>query len=145
MIRTIATDELESMRRGNADFLLLDVLSTEHFRDDHIEGAHNVPLTSPDFLQAVERAAGSKSRRIVVYCADEACDAAERAARRLADAGYADVMTFLGGIHAWRQHGGAQEASGPTTAGRAAANSAVAVDRAAPRTAESDADSDTRA
>lgn len=98
----ISTIELEALRHGDVGFLLLDVLARRQFDDDHIGGAQNVPLDAPEFLVAVARVAGGKSRRVVVYGAGTSCGAAGRAAHQLSVAGYSDVAIYDGGLHAWR-------------------------------------------
>lgn len=103
MTNTINTTELRRLRSMKTEMLLVDVLPKDKFDKDHIEGAQNVPLESPDFLSKVEQAAGRKDKKIVVYCADASCDASTRAATKLAAAGYGDVTAYKGGIAAWRQ------------------------------------------
>ena len=103
MTNTINTNELRRLRSMKTEMLIVDVLPKDKFDKDHIEGAQNVPLDSPDFLSKVEQAAGRKDKKIVVYCADAACDASAKAAAKLAAAGYGDVTAYKGGIAAWRQ------------------------------------------
>lgn len=99
---SVSTIELEALRHSDVGFLLLDVLPKQQFDDDHIGGAQNVPLDSLEFLIDVERLAGGKSRKVVVYGSGPASDTAGRAAQRLTGAGYADVATYGGGLHEWR-------------------------------------------
>ena len=103
MSKNISTVELRTLIQGQSDFLLLDVLKKEQFAKDHIEGARNVPAEGADFLPAVARAAGVKSKKIVVYCADASCSASRTSAEKLAVAGYTDVATYKGGLAAWRR------------------------------------------
>ncbi len=102
--KTITTSELRRLRSGNTDMLLLDVLTKEQFGKDHIEGAKNVPFGNAEFLPAVARAAGSKSKKIVVYCTGETCKSSSNAAKALTDAGYTDVHAYEGGITEWRSN-----------------------------------------
>lgn len=103
MSKNISTVELRTLIQGQSDFLLLDVLKKEQFAKDHIEGARNVPAEGADFLPAVAKAAGAKSKKIVVYCADASCSASRTSAEKLAVAGYTDVATYKGGLAAWRR------------------------------------------
>lgn len=98
----VSSIDLEALRHGGADFLLLDIRSKEQFDDDHIEGAQDVPLDSPDFLATVARVAGGKSRKIVVYGSELASDAAGRAAYQLSAVGFTDVSSYDGGLADWR-------------------------------------------
>ena len=42
---------------------------------------------------------------MVVYCADEDCEASEIAANKLTDVGYSNVLDFAGGKKAWTDAG----------------------------------------
>jgi rhodanese-related sulfurtransferase len=99
--KTISTSELQQLRHGKTDFFLLDVLPKAQFDKDHIDGAHNVPFESPDFVAAVGRAAGAKTRKLVVYCSGTACGTSSKAAAALTAAGHGDVRTYEGGLEAW--------------------------------------------
>lgn len=125
--KTISTSELQQLSHDKSDFLLLDVLTKAQFDKDHIEGARNVPFESAEFVAAVGRAAGSKTRMIVVYCSGTSCGTSAKAATALTAAGHGDVRTYQGGLEAWRaekkqaaakpaDHGAAQAA--PRTAGK---------------------------
>jgi rhodanese-related sulfurtransferase len=102
--KTISLSELRRLRSANTDLLLLDVLSKQQFGKDHIEGAKNAPFEGSDFLPTVARAAGSKSKKIVVYCSGESCKSSHNAAQALTAAGYTDVLAYEGGIAEWRSH-----------------------------------------
>jgi phage shock protein E len=104
MKKTITTEKLHSLRKGTDGFLLLDVLGKDEFAKDHIPGARNVPLETVDFAKAVaEKAAGSKTRRVVVYSRGTQCDAAARAARLLTGANFTNVVEYQGGLAAWNE------------------------------------------
>ena len=98
---TITTDKLREMIDKKDDFLLIDVLGEKSFKQKHIPGSINVPLERKDFVDAIERIAGTKDRRIIVYCADEECSASPTAARKLEAAGFDQIIDYEGGIGAW--------------------------------------------
>lgn len=100
--KTITCSDLRRLRSAKTDMLLVDVLSKEQFAKDHIEGAKNVPFDGADFLPAIARAAGTKQKKIVVYCAGTSCSTSGDAAKALTGAGYTDVHTFEGGLAEWR-------------------------------------------
>jgi len=100
--KTITTSELRRLRSAKTDMLLVDVLSKEQFAKDHIEGAKNVPFDHAEFLSSIARAAGTKQKKIVVYCAGASCTTSGEAAKALTGAGYTDVHTFEGGLAEWR-------------------------------------------
>ena len=124
MSKNITTVELRTLIQGQSDFLLLDVLKKEQFAKDHIDGARNVPAEGADFLPAVARAAGVKSKKVVVYCADASCSAARTSAEKLVVAGYTDVLTYKGGLAAWRRP---EAVAKPAAATKAAKTTGAAV------------------
>jgi len=94
---------LKDLRREEPGLLVVDVLDEGAFRDGHIPGAVNVPMGGEDFPARVEPVAGGRERPIVVYCADEACDASERAAEALEAAGFSRIYDFAAGLAEWRE------------------------------------------
>lgn len=119
-MKIMTTLALEEWRAGREDFALVDVLPRESFEQKHIPGSVSAPLGAEDFIDRVEQAVhGDKDRKVVVYCAGAACDAAPRAARRLEHAGFANVFDYESGLEGW-------EASGHRVAGTAEASLQVA-------------------
>ena len=112
MFKRITTGELQDLRKSSDDFLLLNVLSRDAFRQDHIVGSENVPIDRPDFVDAVdEKVASDRRKKVVVYCASEHCDASTRAAEKLDESGFADVYDYKGGMEAWNAAGRGGDAS----------------------------------
>lgn len=103
MARLMSSTELyERLEEGAQDFVLVDVLSTEHFNQEHIPGAINIPLET-----LAEQAPGSlnKNKRIIVYGDTHTSANSKRAAEVLEDLGYRKVSDFDGGIYAWKRAG----------------------------------------
>jgi rhodanese-related sulfurtransferase len=87
------------------DFVLINVLPREAFREAHIRTSINIPHEEPGFADDVEKVAGGKDRKVVVYCANEDCDASPTAARKLDKAGFDHVYDYEGGTRDWlRNH-----------------------------------------
>lgn len=104
MKKTITTEKLQNLRKGADGFLLVDVLSKEQFAQDHIPGARNVPLDTANFAKAVaDKAAGSKSRKVVLYCSGPGCDASSKGAKLLVDGGFTNVIEYEGGLASWNE------------------------------------------
>lgn len=104
MKKTISTQKLQSLRKGTEGFLLVDVLPKEQFALDHIPGARNVPLDTVDFAKVVaEKAAGSKTRKVVVYCSGGSSEAAAKGARLLVEDGFTNVIEYEGGLASWNE------------------------------------------
>lgn len=101
----ITASEVKASQDRNEDVHLINVLAEEQFRKKHIPGSVNVPLAEADFIQEVERIVGDKEAKVIVYCADENCNASPKAAKELADAGYVNLYDFEGGVAEWEQAG----------------------------------------
>lgn len=102
MVATISTDELEAKLGSDQNFRLIDVLGEEHFSDEHIPGAENIPLD-----QIGEKALEEldKDEEIVVYCASESCQASPKAAEKLEKLGFTNIVDYEGGLKAWKEAG----------------------------------------
>lgn len=99
--RTISRAHLRQMLDRRVKFTLVEVLDASEFNQSHLPGAINIPLND-QFDAAVAAALPDKNRKVVVYCANEACDASTQAARRLATLGYEHVRDFKGGKQSWQ-------------------------------------------
>lgn len=104
MKKTITTEKLQSLRQSAEGFLLVDVLSKEQFAQDHIPGARNVPLDTANFAKVVaEKAAGSKSRKVVLYSTGPSCEASSKGVKLLVDGGFTNVIEYEGGLASWNE------------------------------------------
>lgn len=115
-MRRVETAELKRMLDRDEDFVLVNVLAPEMFEQEHIPGSHNVPATDRDLVSEIERLAGSKDRRVVVYCSSPRCQASPAVAHRLEHAGFSNVLHYAGGMEQWKAAGYdvAHGASAPT-------------------------------
>ena len=104
-MRALSTEQMKEMRDRNEDFVFLNVLPEEMYRKQHIPGSDNMPEKDKNFVQRVEQQAGSKDRKIVVYCANTECTASPNAARKLDEAGFTNVFDYEGGTAAWKDAG----------------------------------------
>lgn len=98
----------EALKRAidnGANFTLINVLSEEQFRKEHIEGSQNVPVVSPDFEKKVEWLTGARDKPLVVYCASAECTASKEAAEKLEKAGFEKVRAYEGGMKEWKEAG----------------------------------------
>lgn len=100
-MQTITREELKHMNGAEEDFVLINVLSRKHFNEQHIRTSINIPVDENDFAEKVEAVAGSKSRKVMVYCASTECNASPRAAQQLQEAGFTDVYDDEGGTRDW--------------------------------------------
>ena len=104
-MQKLTTDELRKMRDRRDDFLLINVLDEESFDKEHIPDSRSLPLERKDFLKEVNRLAGRKDRRIVVYCAGPDCTASPTAGKKLEADGFTNISHYEGGMKAWREAG----------------------------------------
>jgi rhodanese-related sulfurtransferase len=84
-----------------SEVLVLDVRSTEDYAKGHIPGAKNIPLADlPAKLSTLP-----KDKTLVTYCGNITCALAPKAAYKLAEAGFTNVMELFGGIQTWQDKG----------------------------------------
>jgi rhodanese-related sulfurtransferase len=102
-MKTITTNELKSLLDRNEDVLLVNTLSADAFNKTRIPKAVNIPLDDEDFITRVETEAGDKDKRVVVYCASQQCNSSEKAAEKLENAGFTQIMDYAGGFKAWQE------------------------------------------
>jgi rhodanese-related sulfurtransferase len=91
---------------GKFDFVLVDALPARDFAEKHIAGAVSLPAASVDAATA-ETVVGGKERTVVVYCRGYDCGASVRAAMRLHDLGWENVVEYTPGLAEWMKEGGA--------------------------------------
>ena len=94
-------DTHDAMHRDAPGFILLDVRSPSSFDKGHVPGAVNLPHGK---IIASRMSDYSKSTLFVTYCAGPHCNAAARAAARLARLGY-PVKLMAGGVTGWVNEG----------------------------------------
>jgi rhodanese-related sulfurtransferase len=101
-LKFITLEDLLEMLTNNEDFKLVEVLASEEYKEGHIPGAINLPL------KELEKGAGQKlkkTEKIVVYCESYTCHASTKAAKKLLESGYKEVLDFKGGKRWWRHAG----------------------------------------
>ncbi len=87
------------------EFLLIDTLGEDSYSRAHLPGATVVDGHDDDFTATVEHIADSKDTKIVVYCSSFECKLSPMCARKLADAGFTNVVDYEGGLKDWAEHG----------------------------------------
>jgi len=92
--RTVGPFELTQL--VNAGAVLIDVRPDKAYREGHIAGARSAAVA--DVELALKGAA--KDDAVVIYC--ESGTSCEKAAERLALAGWRKVSTLRGGLATWR-------------------------------------------
>ncbi len=100
-MKTITKEELKD-KLDNKGLILIEVLSEEKYKDEHIKGAINIPLKKIG-MEARERL--KKDDFIVVYCSNYDCSASPTAAKKLTDLGFDNVYDYEGGKKEWKEAG----------------------------------------
>ncbi len=104
-VETDPSDVRLDMQRGPAPFVLLDARGAEAYAECHIPGAQSLPYRR---ISPATTAGLPRDKPLVVYCWGPGCNAASKAAARLAELGFA-VKEMIGGIEYWRREGGPVE------------------------------------
>ncbi|HEX2948353.1 MAG TPA: rhodanese-like domain-containing protein [Armatimonadota bacterium] len=102
VVHEISRDELVHKMHSGDRFILVDVLSHEHFQRVHLPGAINVPLNP---LRDLAPQLLGKQDQIIVYCANFDCTASPTAAKILTQLGFENVLDYAGGILDWEEGG----------------------------------------
>jgi rhodanese-related sulfurtransferase len=110
-MKTITTAELQELQSTHPGLPIINTLPYELFERTRIPTAISIPQDEPDFVERVARAVGSKTDKLVVYCASQKCDSSEKATKKLEDGGFTSVLTYKGGAEAWKK-----EATSPAAA-----------------------------
>lgn len=94
---TVSPEEF-AKRIKSDEVYLLDVRTTDEFKEGHIAGAHNLDVMNPDFVKnAEEKLPHDKS--IAVYCGTG--HRSGMAADSLSEAGF-KILNLDGGLDAWK-------------------------------------------
>jgi rhodanese-related sulfurtransferase len=101
-MHTITTRQLKQMQERDPELTLINTLDEDAFDETRVPGAINIPLASEDFVARVEQQAGGKNQTVVVYCASAQCNSSEKAAGKLQQAGFTNVIDYQGGAEAWQ-------------------------------------------
>ena len=102
MARLMSSTELHQRMTEENDVVVIDVLTPEHFKAEHIPGSRNIPLEK---LEEVAKKELNKNQRIVVYGSDHDEATSNKAAELLERIGFRKVSDFDGGIFAWKRAG----------------------------------------
>jgi rhodanese-related sulfurtransferase len=83
--------------------LVLDARALQEYDQGHIPGAFSLPHA--DFEVAMQNLAGmlGPADPLIVYCSSATCDDALLVAKRLREAGFAEVSLFLAGWEGWSE------------------------------------------
>jgi len=87
------------LMNNDSETLVLDVRTEADFKNGHIKGAKNMPLS--DIAGSIEKMSENKKQPILVYC--NSGNTVTRAIKLLKKAGFEKVNNLEGGIAAWKE------------------------------------------
>ncbi len=101
-----AWDVYEDRKRGSTDVIVVDTRTAAAYADMHVPGALLLPSRSIDEGNEGDEAsvAPLRGKVAVVYCWGTGCNAATKAAVRLAALGI-PVKEMIGGLESWVRNG----------------------------------------
>ncbi|MEX0965698.1 MAG: rhodanese-like domain-containing protein [Bacteroidia bacterium] len=92
--RTLSASELHSsIKMKNGSAVLLDVRNPDEFKEEHIPGAVNIALHSPEFLKQIQKL--EKNKTYFIYCRSGQRSA--MACEILAQHGFEHIYDLRGG------------------------------------------------
>ena len=103
MAQHISTKELKEKLDSGGEFVLVNALDEKSFEKRHIPGSINVP--NSEVRKKAPKKLEDKDKETIVYCASRSCDASTKAAEKLEDMGYTNVVEFDAGIAGWEEEG----------------------------------------
>lgn len=103
---TDCSDVHQTLQTDPDAIVLIDARSADAFAAGHIAGAVSLPHAdiSAERLAARLPAPDLQRRVFVTYCWGPHCNGADRAAARIAAAGF-EVKVMIGGVHGWQLEG----------------------------------------
>jgi rhodanese-related sulfurtransferase len=103
-METISRDEARELLDRDGGVTLIEVLDEENYREFHLPGARNVPLDK-NFDESIQRVAPDKKSTVLLYCLDAECQASPKAAERMEQLGYQNVLAYEAGKVDWKEAG----------------------------------------
>ena len=85
------------MKENNEPIKIIEVLPEEKYKEGHVPGAINIPL---DKLEEGVKGL-DKKETLVVYCSSYKCQASTKAAKKLLELGFTNVLDFKAGKKSW--------------------------------------------
>ena len=102
-VNTISTEDLANRLKQNQNFEFWNVLTSEYYTNENIEGSRHVSLDQ------IGREAANKNlpkdTEIIVYCAGPHCPQSGMAVLKLQAYGFSNVRAYEGGLEEWKAAG----------------------------------------
>jgi len=98
-MKNISRDEVRKALENGGGVTLVEALSERNWKEGHLPGA--VQLDYPEVRERAGDVLPDRDAKIVVYCANEACQNSVKAAEELEVLGYTNVYEYAGGKQDW--------------------------------------------
>ncbi len=98
MVKNITPQELEAVKKENSQAVLIDVRSPEECAEGMIDGAVNINLFDPNFVEQVGKL--DKTKDYYMICRSGGRSGS--AAGAMAQMGFNSVHNMVGGMMAWQ-------------------------------------------
>lgn len=102
-VPTITREELKAKLDRGEDVTLVEALAPEQYEKYHLPGAVNLP--PGQVREKAPEVLPDRSAEIVVYCANEDCQASPEATKILRDMGYRNAVDYAAGKEDWKEAG----------------------------------------
>ena len=112
MTQHIERDALKALLDGGEPVTLVEALPSRYYEASHLPGAVNLP--HDEVMARAESVLPDRDARIVVYCANTACQNSRIAAEALKAKGYSNVFEYVEGKADWEAAGYPLETSAAT-------------------------------
>lgn len=96
-VKLVTADEMQSILELE-DVQLVDVRSSEEYKEVHVVNAQNIDFNSPTFDDDITKL--DKAKPVILYCKGGGRSA--KCAKKLKDAGFKKVYDLEGGISKWK-------------------------------------------
>jgi len=104
-MQTINVEELKKIQKEEKNVKIINVLPRQAFEKEHIPNTMNLPVDDENFVKNVENIVPDKNQKVVVYCSSKQCPSSGKAAEKLEQAGFKNVLDFERGTEGWKKTG----------------------------------------
>jgi len=102
-MKNISRDQLKGILENGGGVTIVEALAERYWKDGHLPGA--IQLDYPEVRERAGEVLPDRNAKIVVYCANEACQNSVKAAGELEALGYTNVYEYSGGKQDWVEAG----------------------------------------
>ena len=102
-MKKISAEDLKKKIDSKEDFEFVDVLGKDSYEAKHIPGSKSISVDELEEKSKTELP--DKNKEVIVYCASTECQASPRAAKKLEEMGYTNVVDFESGLAGWQEAG----------------------------------------